>query len=124
MSLRVIAQADTHTILTDAVTGAGWAITLTNPAGSVVNVTGFSNDIEIAIDPDTGQAVTGRTVSVALHMADLTVIGIPQSIHASDNKPWLVGFDDQFGNSYVFKVVESHPDRTLGVVTCFLEFYE
>ncbi len=37
--------------------------------------------------------------------------------------PWVVRFDDINGKPYVFKVVESRPDRTIGVVVCMLESY-
>jgi hypothetical protein len=90
------------------------------------NFTGFSSDIAQVIDPETGQAVSGRRASVVLRTSSLvsSSIGIPQGISDASVKPWIVQFDDINGNSYKFKVSQSDPDRALGVVVCLLELYE
>lgn len=125
MSLRDLAEADLAFILEDSVTGFGWSITLTDPAGQVGAFTGFSNDIAQAIDPDTGQVVSGRSASVSLRISSLTAggFGLPRGIADASIKPWLVAFDDINGGAHTFKVQASDPDRTLGVVNCILEAY-
>lgn len=125
MSLRVQAEADLSFMLEDGATGFGWPITVTDPAGTVGNLTGFATDIAQAIDPDTGVAVSGRIASVALRISSLTAegLGLPVGIADASSKPWVVQFDDINGNSYTFKVIESNPDRALGLVTCMLEKY-
>lgn len=123
--LREIAEQDLGTILEDGTAGFGWPITVTNPAGLVRPLTGFSDDIAQIIDPDTGQAVSGRLASVALRISSLIAAGLtlPQGIADAGSKPWVITFDDINGNSFTFKVAQSNPDRTIGLVTCLLETY-
>ena len=126
MSLRAVAETDLGVILEDGVFGFGWPITITDPAGTVKPLTGFSDDISQIIDPDTGQAVSGRLASVALRISSLTAagLGLPVSIADSTSKPWLITFDDINGNAFTFKVSQSNPDRALGLVVCLLELYQ
>lgn len=126
MSLRELAESDLGLILEDGATGFGWPITITDPAGTSGALTGFSDDIAQLIDPDTGQAVSGRMASAALRISSLTQAGLelPRGISDSGSKPWTVSFDDINGNAYLFKVMQSNPDRALGLVTLVLEFYK
>jgi len=112
-------------ILEDDTYGYGWAIVLTDPAGTEVPLTGFSDDISQIIDPDTGQAVSGRLASAVLRISSITGAGLtmPKGISDRTSKPWLISFDDINGNPYTFKVSQADPDRALGVVVCILEFY-
>lgn len=127
MGLRTIAEQDLGVILEDSDTGFGWPITVTDPSGNSGTgpLTGFSDDIAQIIDPDTGQAVSGRLASVALRISSLTAAGLtlPRGIADSGSKPWVIEFDDINGNPYKFKVSQSNPDRALGLVTCLLELY-
>ncbi len=126
MSLRSAAEADLAFILEDGVMGFGWPIRVTNPSGIAANFTGYSNDISAIIDPDTGQAVSGRLASVAIRISTLrtSILGdIPRGIADNSMKPWLVDFDGINGLPYKFKIQQSNPDRALGVVTCLLEVY-
>ena len=120
MSLLTIARADTAAILADTVCGVGETITLTAPDGSTGTLTGWSNDIGLFVDPDTGQAVSGRIASIAIPISALTAesLAIPENIPDAGSRPWLV---ETRGNT--FKVIETHPDQTLQVVTCTLEAY-
>lgn len=125
MNLRQLAEADLGGILEDSATGFGWSISLTDPAGTVAALTGFSDDIAQLIDPETGQAISGRLASVALRISSITLagLGLPRGIADSTVKPWLVSFNDINGNAYTFKVMQSNPDRALGLVTLVLEAY-
>lgn len=125
MSLREIAETDLGFILEGDADGFRWPIVVTNPAGASAPLFGFSDDIAQVIDPDTGQAVSGRLASVALRISSLIEAGLgyPQGIADAALKPWLVAFDDINGNSYTFKVSQSNPDRALGLVACILEIY-
>tara|TARA_R100000808_G_C2155423_1_gene167861 strand:- start:9031 stop:9417 length:387 start_codon:yes stop_codon:yes gene_type:complete len=126
MSLRSAAEADLAFILEDGVMGFGWPIKVINPDGVAASFTGYSNDISAIIDPDTGQAVSGRLASVAIRISTLraSVLGdIPRGISDNLMKPWIVDFDDINGLPYKFKVQQSNPDRALGIVTCLLEVY-
>lgn len=125
MGLRAIAEADLNVILEDDVFGFGFPITVTDPAGTVGSLIGFSNDIAQFIDPDTGQAVRGRMASAVLRISSLTAkgLGLPTGVADATSKPWIIAFDDINGNSYTFKVIEGNPDRGLGIVVCILELY-
>ena len=123
MSLRRQAEIDLGFILSDTVTGFAWPIVLIQPDGLRVPMTGFSNDIAELIDPDTGQSVSGRLVSVALRLTALPV-DLPQQISATDCRPWRVEFDDIAGRSWRFAVRESNPDRGLGLLVLILELYQ
>jgi len=125
MGLRQIAEQDLSAILSDSF-GFSWNIRLTDPLGVSKIVTGFSNDIAQVIDPDTGLFITGRSASVAFNMALLKSSGfysLPVSVADTSKKPWIVDFDDINGSAHKFKVIESQPDRTLGMIVCLLSIY-
>lgn len=125
MGLRDLAENDLSFILEDNINGFGWPISVTDPNGLSVNLIGTSNDIAQLIDPDTGQAISGRSASVALRISSLQAqgLGLPQGIADTLLKPWLISFNDINGQPYTFKVMQSNPDRMLGIVTCILEIY-
>lgn len=126
MGLRQIAEADLAVILEDSDTGFGWPIVVTSPTGAVAALTGFGDDISQLIDPDTGQAVSGRLASVAIRNSTLLSFSgmtLPKGIADENSKPWTVEFDDINGNPWRFKVRESNPDRALGLTVCILELY-
>ena len=126
MNLRELAEADLAITLEDGVSGFGWPVTVTDPSGAALAMTAQSNDVAQVIDPDTGQAVSGRSASATLRISSLTAggLGLPVGVADTTTKPWLVQFDDINGNPHLFKVVDGDPDRALGVVVCHLEAYE
>jgi hypothetical protein len=126
MGLRLIAETDLEHILEDSVYGFGYDITVTDPNLTTADLIGYSNDIAQLIDPDTGQAVSGRLATVVLRISSLTSkgLGLPENIADTAQKPWVIEFNDINGNPFKFKVSQSNPDRTIGVVSCILELYE
>jgi hypothetical protein len=127
MGLRDIAQADLKTIMEDADTGFGWSFAITDPDEKSESLVGRSNDIGLVIDPDTGMAVSGRLASIAIQISSLIDAGfteLPRGIADDTLKPWIIVFDDINFNAFTFKVSQSNPDRTLGIITCTLELYE
>ena len=128
MNLRKQLETDLAFTLEDGVNGFGWPITLTDPSEEVDSFVGNSVDIAQLIDPDTGQAVSGRLASVALRISSINaaenITGLPVGIVKSDEKPWLVGFESINEVAYTFKVVQSNPDRMLGIITLILEAYK
>ncbi len=124
MGLRQIVRDDIRKILAD-VDGPQWPITVIDPDGVTADLKGLSNDIGQVIDADLGVVVSGRSASVSLSILDLSDegLGIPEGIADSTKKPWIIKFDDIAGNPYTFKVSESMPDRTVGLVVCLLESY-
>lgn len=124
-NLRELANTDLESIMTDKTNGFGWDIELIDTAGVSYAVVGRSDDIGQVIDPDTGMPVSGRLASVSVTIASLDAVGagLPQGIADTGGKPWVVKFDDINGRSYSFKVIQSNPDRALGIVICLLEAY-
>ena len=123
MGLRRVAERDLGAILTETQCGFGWPIVLISPRGERMSLTGFSNDIAELIDPDTGQAVSGRLASVALRMSSLPR-ALPQGVANTSERPWLVEFEDIIGQAWRFAVRESNPDRGLGLQILILELYQ
>jgi hypothetical protein len=99
---------------------------LTAPDGSRHPFTGFSDDIAQVIDPETGVIVSGRLASVALRMSSLKLAGLelPRAISDTGSKPWVVEFNDILAEAHKFKIIQSHPDRALGLLTLILEIYK
>ena len=124
MGLRSIASEDMKTILSD-VDGFSWAIKVISPDSVELETLGFSNDISQSIDPDTGMLVSGRVASIALPISDFDNAGLklPRNISNETSLPWVVKFDDINGNQGTFKVIQSNPDRGLGLITCMLGDY-
>ncbi len=127
MSLRLLSESDLQGILEDKATGFGWDVTIKTPGGVSESLVGFSNDISQMIDPDTGQAVSGRLATVVLRIssiyAALPGVGLPEGISDPTLDPWTVTFDDINGLPYTFKITSADPDRTLGIIPCILETY-
>jgi hypothetical protein len=108
----------------ESLTGYGWPVTVTNPAGVSASLVGLVNDIGSAVDLDTGLTVGGRTASVALRLASLSSLGTPIGVADGTLKPWIVEFETIDGVPREYKVTETRPDLTLGLVVCALELYE
>lgn len=126
MNLRMLAEQDLATTLEDGVTGFGWPVILTTPDGEVVKITAQSNDISLTVDPQTGVVVSGRQASAVVRISTLTAEGvcIPVGVAKRDARPWVVQFTDINGGDNAFKVTDSFPDRTLGIVVLHLEAWK
>lgn len=111
-------------ILTDRA-GFAWPVVVTDPDGRSACIKGFSTDFADLIELETGQAVSGRQVEVSLSMDSLKNVGLahPEHVASEDGKPWLIRFDDIEGKSHTFKVMRTAPDRTVGLILCYLEAY-
>jgi hypothetical protein len=112
-------------ILNDTESGFGCVMLITGPDGTAAEFTGFTTDIAFVIDPETGVPVSGRSASVAISLSDVAWRGmeLPRGIQDQSKKPWIVEFNDVNGNPFIYKVMTSNPDRTLGMLTLQLEFY-
>ena len=125
MGIRQQLRRDVHRILTDAKHGFAWTVVVTDPNGRSAKMHGFSTDIADLIDPETGQAVSGRQAEVTVSMDSLKCAGFehPEHIAGTAGKPWTMKFDDIEGTSHTFKVMRTAPDRTVGLILCYLEAY-
>lgn len=124
MGLREIAESDLGKILEDP-DYFGWDVSIIDPSGKTDSLIGFSGDIGFMIDPDTGQSISGRYAEVNLRISTLFSKGftLPRGISDPNSRPWVITFNDLYGNAHTFKVFRSMPDRTLGFITCVLEKY-
>lgn len=125
MNLRDQAERDLSVTLEDSVMGFGWEMIVTDPDGLFAEICGQSGDVAFLIDPETGQAVSGRVAHVAIRISTLENkgLGIPRGIADKNSKPWTVSFPDLACNDQMFKIEEVRPDRTLGLVTCIVGVY-
>lgn len=125
MNLRETAEQDLATTLEDSVMGFGMPIVVTDPDGFMAELCGQSGDISFLIDPETGQAVSGRVAHVTIRISTLAEKGlsIPRGVADKTSKPWVIAFPDLACNDQTFKVEEARPDRTLGLVTCIVGVY-
>lgn len=122
--LREQAEADLAFLVEDP-NGFGWPVRVTDPGGAFADMVGLSGNISRLIDPDTGLFVSGNVAHITLRLTTLRTkgLGIPKAIADQSVKPWLITFDDILGKAYTFKVKQSFPDTTIGVVVCILESY-
>lgn len=121
MSLADTAIADVKRILEDTEQGFARSITVTDPGGVADVLAGFTNDIGVVIDPDTGNAVTGRQAQASLSMASLmTAFGaLPVGESDAAEKPWQMAFG---GRTY--RVLATAPDAGIDAIVCQLEDYD
>lgn len=128
MGLCSQAAADAKGILNDATSGAGRQVHLYDPTAPTVAVSfvGFAGDIAATIDPDTGDFVAGRRVTVALSLTDIrtaivagSIASLPDAVPDTAGRPWVVEFDDNR-----WKVAQSMPDRTVDMIVLELEAYQ
>lgn len=126
MNLREQAELDLATTLEDSVNGFGVDLIITDPNSVVAELCGQSGDVHFLVDPDTGQAVSGRVAHVAIRISSLKEkgLGIPQGSADKTGKPWRVAFKDLACNDQDFIILEARPDRTLGLVTCVVGVYK
>lgn len=125
MPLRDQAHRDLIEIMNDPDTG-GVPITISNPAGDSLPFNAFESDIHMAIDAGTGEFVTGRQVHVSVLISALIAVGY-DSIHGvadTSTKPWAVRYLDVNNRVGNFKVIETNPDNSRGLMPIKLECYE
>jgi hypothetical protein len=105
--------------------GFVWDCTITDPSGTSVAFKCRSNDIHLLFDVDTGQVITGRQATIVVLTKDLAAAGFQdiRNIEDSTSKPWVIDVDDINGKSGKFKVRETHPDNTIGLMVMILETY-
>ena len=122
MSLRAQAERDLGAILENP-GDFGLSMTVQSPLGVSRPLTGRSTDVSLTIDPDTGQFVTGRRASATLRISSVLIEFGELPVNVPTGAPWLVTVTDITGAEGTFKVSDSMPDRTLGVVILQLECY-
>jgi hypothetical protein len=108
-NIRAVAESDLKTIIEDP-SGAGTAYTLIENTGAEYPVVGTFGDIGLLIDPISGEAIQGRTIT-ATCMAS-TITAAAGKVPARGWKARAMGLD---GKSYTLFVQRNEHDRTIGL---------
>ena len=122
--LRTLAEADLAFIVEDDVAGFGWPIVLTSPADVDTSLVAITTNTLDMSDPDTGTGVAVRRNSVTVRTSSLPGTGpadYPVAVADGASKPWRVTYSDLRGNSHIYRVRDTEPDDTLGVIVLHLE---
>lgn len=125
MSLTETAREVLGPIFNDSKTG-GDDCTITTPAGVVSDpFKVIGSDIHKFIDPDTGMMVSGRKVHVTLLLEELRDAGLDgiEAVADPSARPWLFTVANAAGEEETFKVSETNPDDTGGMINIFGEAY-
>lgn len=122
MSLAHDAAADLREIINSDV-GALWICTIWAPDGRSMDFNCRMCDTSQQIDPGTNQAVSGRQVNLAISMFDLECAGFSdiKAIEKKTEKPWKAITENIVGVRREYKIVESNPDASLGLMALHLE---
>ena len=125
MTLRQLAETQLATLVESQTQGFGHEVTLVDPDGVSEQVVGLNCDIAQSIDPTTGMIISGRTASITFRNSTMiNLFGkLPVAITETINTPWTVVMNDINGVTGTFKICRTMPDRTIGIVVCFLENY-
>lgn len=86
----------------------GWSIELINLSGDSQKLYGQARNISMLVDIESGVEIQQEQSSVTVRLSSVN-IGDP-------SKNWKVNVADTAGNICKAYVVESFPDRTLGIV--------
>jgi hypothetical protein len=123
VNLRAQAALDAREIVEDVAEGFGCDFTLVSPAGIKVELKGLDQDISALIDPETGQAVTGRLATMVVSMKALEEAGVslPRGVADEGSHVWMVLATNVLGKPRKWKVSEARPDASIGLTTMFLE---
>lgn len=122
MSLFDDAAADFREIINSDI-GASLECVITSPDGVINSFKCRMSDISQSIEPGTGDRVSGRRVSISMSLFDLKHEGFEsvRGIEKKNEKPWKVEFNNILCDQGTFKVTETAPDYTLGVIVLHLE---
>ena len=126
MSLLNVAAKDARGIIENP-RNASRDIKLLEPDGAEHPLTVGTRNISQAIDPDTGELVSGQFISVTISLLTLAEknISMPRNIQGHSENPWLVVMINHITNAETtYKVIHSAPDFTLGLIVCDLGNYE
>lgn len=123
MGLIEQARQDVNAILTD-LDGFGQNIILTHPNGTVITTVGLHKKIRLGVDTE-GNIVNSLTATVTISDSDLIAKGYPyrNSNNEVDLNKHKVSILDVTGIMRTYMVQSWHPDETLGLIVCYLNYY-
>jgi len=111
VNLLDVARGDLPFLLSDFSVAAS----IFSPEGEETQVQGLHRDTGEMLDPETGEMVSGRHVSLVI---PLPSVAIPHGVSERSKKPWKVVFEGK-----IFRIVQTRPDATIGALVVMLEEY-
>lgn len=122
MSLFEDAALELQEIINDDL-GASLECLITSPDGINETFQCRMSDISQTIDRNNHERTSGRQIVVSLSMLDLKISGFDniRGVAKKTEKPWIATFSNVLEVSGDYKVAETAPDNTLGIVVLYLE---
>lgn len=101
-------------------------VTMLSPDEVLAHVNVLSGHTYAYIDPDTGQGTSSEQARIHISVPQLLENFGEIPVISSDEygRPWRIIMTDAGGVDQTFKLKESLPDNTLGLVSYYLEKYE
>lgn len=102
----------------------GISLELRAPSGQTATLPGLSSDVALAINAETGAAVSARRASVAISTAALDDSGLPRPAppQSPGATPWKVSIQEPGAlAAKVYTVSETIPDASIGAVILVLK---
>lgn len=105
--------------------GFGVDLVISTPDGlTTADVRGLASSHNLNVDPETGLFVNSKNIHFSVPEAELTDLGYPVRVNNEVAiKGHLITFSDSAGISRTFKIDETMPDETLGLIVCVLGVY-
>lgn len=105
-----------------------WSVDLTvdNLQGLSSIIKGFASKHHLGIDPETGLPVNTKNVHCSISEKVLVDAGftVRNSEREISMLNWKITWTDTSGNAWIYKINETMPSETLGLIVCFLGDYE
>lgn len=79
-----------------------------------------------SIDPDTGEMVASLQASITFAFEAIANagLGVPEAVHDSGQRPWLVAWDDPLLGTITYKIAETRRQGTMARYEYILERYQ
>lgn len=125
MSLLNTIAADIKSITTNS-NEFGVSLSFRAPNGTTATVTGLATAHHLGIDPSTGGPVNSKHAHCSFSEAALTDEDYPVR-NASDDVAMVghrVTFTDSAGIERIYRINQTFPDETIGLIVCILGDWE
>lgn len=108
-------------------TQAEWSVDLlvNDLSGLAVTLKGFASKHHLGIDTETGLPVNSKNTHCSVNEEVLTDAGFTVRNTGGEVAMvgWKVTYTDSSGTVWVYKINETMPDETLGLIVCYLGDY-
>lgn len=126
MSILDQARKDTKQIMTDALKGFAFPVTLTDTQAETATVDALGTKHHLKVSQE-GLPTNSRTASVQVHIDTIHEVNSSYSFRNGAGEIDFMGhevqFTDSFGVTSTYKVEEQFPDDHLGLVVLILGLY-